>query len=64
MAMPLPGWMAADLSFLVGLLSGLTFGKRLLLRMFVFGIFGQYFSPHSLPTFIFFPVGNPGRKFL
>lgn len=64
MAMSLPGRMADDMSFLIGLLSGLMFGKRLLLGTFVFGIFGQCFFPHPFPTFIFFPVGDPGRKVL
>ena len=64
MRMPLPGWMADDMSLLVGLLSGLTFGKRLLRGTFVFGIFGQCFFPHPFPTFIFFPVDDPGRKVL
>jgi len=44
MAMSLPGRMADDMSFLIGLFSGLMFGKRLLLGTFVFGIFGQCFK--------------------
>lgn len=51
MAMPLPGLMAHEMSSPVGLLSALTFGKRLLLRTFVFGIFGHLLSTSFLNDF-------------
>ena len=54
MAMTMSGQMVNEMSSLVGLLSEFTFGKRVMLRKFVFGIFQSLFFSTSI--FFFFLI--------
>lgn len=63
MPVPLPGWMADDMSLLVGLLSGPRLAKTCC-RGHLSLAFWSVFLSTSFPYFYFLPVDDPGRKVL